>query len=121
MEGRPAPVETIDDHRHAAEKLHAMPLDFGDRENSRVRDLVDLVLLIEQDLLKPDAAAAATRQVWAERDGIEPPATLPPLPESWPDRYERLAVDHDLDAQTFPAALTLIDRLWTEMLPTRET
>lgn len=38
-------IEIIDVHRHAAEKYHAMSRDFGDRENSRVRDLVDLMLL----------------------------------------------------------------------------
>jgi hypothetical protein len=50
--GIPAPViEIIDVHRHAAEKLHAMSRDFGDRENSRVRDLVDLIILLEHGLL----------------------------------------------------------------------
>src|SRR5680860_189942 len=40
----PAPeIEIIDVPRHAAEKFHAMTKDFGERENSRVRDLVDLV------------------------------------------------------------------------------
>jgi hypothetical protein len=47
-------IEIIDIHRHAAEKLHAMQKDFGDRENSRVRDLVDLVILHEHDLLDPN-------------------------------------------------------------------
>ena len=48
-------VEIVDVHRHAAEKFHAMTRDFGDRENSRVRDLLDLVLLIGHDLLDADA------------------------------------------------------------------
>lgn len=70
--GIPPPVvEIIDVHRHAAEKFHAMLRDFGDRENSRVRDLIDLVLLIEHDLLLADIAAAAARRVWAERDGLD--------------------------------------------------
>jgi hypothetical protein len=48
--GVPAPVvEVIDAHRHAAEKFQAMLRDYGDRENSRVRDLVDLVVMIEHD------------------------------------------------------------------------
>jgi len=32
-------VEIVEIHRHAAEKLHGMLKDFGERENSRVRDL----------------------------------------------------------------------------------
>ncbi len=83
-------VEIIDVNRHAAEKFHGMLRTFDNRENSRVRDLVDVVLLVEHDLLTRNAVAAATRQVWAERDGVEPPAELPPLPEGWPAQYERL-------------------------------
>lgn len=37
--GIPSPVvEIVDVHRHAAEKFHAMLREFGDRENTRVRD-----------------------------------------------------------------------------------
>jgi hypothetical protein len=114
--GIPAPViEIIDVHRHAAEKLHAMSRDFGDRENSRVRDLVDLIILLEHGLLVPATVASATKQVWAERDGVDPPAALPSLPESWPDRCERLAAEQGLDTRSFPTAVTRVDRLWNEM------
>lgn len=117
----PAPVvEIVDVHRHAAEKFHAMFRDFGDRENSRVRDLVDLVILIEHDLLAAAAVGAAIQQVWAEREGHEPPSAIPPLPESWPDRYERLAIDHDLETRSFPAAVAVVSRLWADMLSTEE-
>lgn len=114
-------VEIVDVHRHAAEKFHAMLRDYGDRENSRVRDLVDLVLLIEHDLLTAPAVAAAAREVWAERDGVEPPTALPALPDSWPGRYERVAAEHELDSETFTAAQALVGRLWSEMFPTEET
>lgn len=120
--GIPTPeIEILDVHRHAAEKFHAMLRDFGDRENTRVRDLVDLVILIEHGLLAPATVAAAAWTVWAERDGVEPPDAIPPLPGSWPDRYERLAVDHDLDTQTFSDAGASVARLWAEMFPTEET
>lgn len=66
-------VEVIDIQRHAAEKLHGMLRSFGDRDNTRVRDLIDLVLLIERGLLDPAKVEAATRQVWVERDGVDLP------------------------------------------------
>lgn len=120
--GIPAPVvEIIDVNRHAAEKFHAMLRDFGDRENSRVRDLVDLVILTEHDLLKPEALASDIRQVWAERDGLTPPPALSSLPKSWSDRYQRSAADNSLDTQSFPAAVAVVERLWTEMFPTEES
>ena len=70
-------VEIIDVNRHAAEKFHGMLRDFGDRENTRVRDLVDLVILTEHELLEPSALAAAVRLVWSERDGVESSSYAP--------------------------------------------
>ncbi len=65
--------------------------------------------------------AVAVRQVWTERDGVEPPAVLPPLPESWPDRYDRLAAGHVLETRSFSAAVAHVAQLWAEMFPTEET
>lgn len=119
--GVPAPVvEVVEVHRHAAEKFHAMLRDFGDRENSRVRDLVDLALLIEHDQLDASRVAEAATQVWAERDGTKPPRSLPSLPATWPERYERLAADHDLATASFAAAVEAVERLWADMFPTEE-
>lgn len=114
-------VEIIDLNRHAAEKFHGMLRDFGDRENTRVRDLIDLVILSEHELLAPSALAAAVRLVWSERDGASPPATLPSLPPSWLGRYEPLAAEHNVEAVSFPAAVSTIVAMWAEMFPTEET
>jgi hypothetical protein len=63
-----AVIEIIDVHRHAAEKFQAMLRDFGDRENSRVRDLVDLVILIDyvSDTHSFPEAVALVGRFWAE-------------------------------------------------------
>ena len=114
-------VEIVDVNRHAAEKFHGMLKDYGERENTRVRDLADLVILAEHELLEPSALAAAVRLVWSERDGMSPPATLPSLPPSWPGRYERLVAEHDVKAKSFPAAVSTAVAIWAEMFPTEET
>lgn len=108
-------IEIIDIQRHAAEKLHAMHRDFGDRDNSRVRDLVDLVILYENGLLDPPRLADTVRQVWVEREERPPPTVLPAFPDSWPDRYQRLADDQNLDARTFSAAAAVVRRLWAQL------
>ena len=107
-------AEVIDVHRHAAEKFHALLRSYGERENSRVRDLVDLVILIEHDLLEPGAVSAAVDRVWRERNAADAPMAIPPLPDSWPARYEQLAIDNDLASQTFADAVMLISRFWIE-------
>jgi hypothetical protein len=118
--GVPAPrIEIIDIHRHAAEKFHGMLRDFGDRENSRVRDLVDLAILCEHDMLEPALAAKAVRQVWIERDRREPPSELPALPDSWPARYAQLVASAHVDAATYEAATRTLARLWADMFRSR--
>lgn len=109
------PIEIIDVNRHAAEKLHAMTRDFGDRENTRVRDLLDVVILVEHELLDEDALSATVRDVWMERNESPPPSALPALPASWPRTYERLVADHELAAKTFPAALDTVTALWASL------
>ena len=113
-------VEVVDLQRHIAEKFHGMLKVFEDRDNSRVRDLVDLVILSEHGLVDMSAAATAVQAVWSERDST-PPSVLPPLPTSWPDRYERLADEHGLHAATFSDAVAVVVTLWSEMFPTKET
>ena len=113
-------VEVVDLQRHVAEKFHGMLKVFEDRDNSRVRDLVDLVILSEHGLIDVSEAATAIQAVWSERDST-PPSVLPPLPTSWPDRYERLADEHGLHAATFPDAVAVVATLWSEMFPTKET
>lgn len=113
-------VDVIDIHRHAAEKLHGMLRDYGDRENSRVRDLADVMLLLEHESLEPRKLAAVATTVWQERDGEPPPTTFPPLPASWPEPYERLARDNEIEPATFDAAASRAASLWAEMFPTQE-
>lgn len=110
-------IEIVDVARHAAEKLHAMLKTFADRENTRVRDLVDLVILVEHDLLEPASVAEAARQVWIERNGTEPPRTLGDLPAGWSEPYQRVAAEHDLTADTFPEAIELVKTLWSDLFP----
>ncbi|MGE0000054.1 MAG: nucleotidyl transferase AbiEii/AbiGii toxin family protein [Ilumatobacteraceae bacterium] len=113
-------VEIIDIHRHAAEKLHAMTRDFGDRENSRLRDLVDLVLMLEHEMLTSSLLAARTTAVWAEREQSNPPRDLPPLPESWANRYGPLTEQLDIDTRSYPSAVTIVADLWRAMYPNEE-
>lgn len=110
-------VEIVDIHRHAAEKLHGMLKDFGERENSRVRDLADLMLMLDAGLLSAPQLSAAVTEVWAERDATTPPTPFPELPTSWPQRYERLAAENAINPQSFTAAVDHAVALWREMFP----
>lgn len=72
----PVAVPAVDVHQHAAEKLHAYARIYArDRPSSRVKDLVDLVLLTEAGVLSPEPLSARLRQVYAVRDVSTPPPT----------------------------------------------
>lgn len=109
-------VEIIELNRHAAEKFHGMTRDFGSRENSRVRDLVDLVILIDNDLLDLARLRHSVADVWNERNHSVPPPELPALSETWPKRYERLATEHDLDTTDFATAEQKVRLLWQQQI-----
>jgi hypothetical protein len=105
-------IEIIDIHRHAAEKLHAMQKDHGDRENSRVRDLIDLVILREHGLLDLDELRSAVWQVWQERERAAPPGSLPAFPATWPNRYEDAAAELGLATLSFADATSIAAVIW---------
>lgn len=113
-------VEIIDVNRHFAEKIHAMTTTFSDRPNTRVRDLVDLVLLIEHDLVDAPAARAELEAVFGSRPGRTVPVTIEDPPEFWSERYESLAAETDVGAKTLPDALALLRATWATISTTPE-
>lgn len=112
-------VAIVDINRHAAEKLHAMLKQFLDRENTRVRDLGDLMLMEEQELLDLPTLAVTVQKVWSERGGT-PPFPFPELPAGWSERYERLAADNDIEPRSFVEAYRRAKALWHKLFPTEE-
>ncbi len=112
-------AEVVDLHRHAAEKLHALTRRFKDRENTRVRDLVDLTILMEQHALDPQTLGESVREVWAQRDGTAPPGVIE-VPQSWHDRFEKMAHENDLMTTGFGDAVTAVMALWDRLDPPDE-
>lgn len=116
-----AEVMAVGVDQHAAEKLHALARTYaGDRPSSRVKDLVDLVLLIEADVLDPVRLRARLLVVYRERDDAKPPQQLPPPPATWAEDYVALLRRNDLDvvASTCAAAHHLVSTTYAETLAT---
>lgn len=109
-----ATVEATDRAQQFAEKLHALTRDYG-RPNSRVRDLIDLVLLIEGGLEPDDELAETVVHVFRMRATHPLPAELGDPPSDWGDRYPREAAELDVDATTLDDALELVRSFWREV------
>jgi hypothetical protein len=104
-------IEVIDVHRHAAEKFHALTSTYHDRPNTRVRDLIDLTIMIDQNQLDPVVCAQRVEETFNLRGTHQIVETLPKLPASWPTRYENLTDELETN-RTFDEALKLVEDLW---------
>jgi len=100
----PVVVATIDVHRHAAEKFHAYARIYAhDRPSSRVKDLVDLALLVEFGLDARDLGESLY-EAFNERDAKHPPPGLPPPPRDWEIPFARLARETSLESTSIEDA-----------------
>lgn len=91
---------TVSKEQQFAEKIHAYTLPRKGRSNTRVRDLVDLYLLIRIGL-DPDASRKALAATFKQRAVHSLERELPPPPDSWVRPFEALAAECriDLDCQ----------------------
>ena len=76
-----------------AEKLHAYTLPRVGRENTRVKDLVDLVLLIERTSMNAARLPEAIRETFQRRKTHEIPPALAAPPASWSKPFAEMAVE----------------------------
>jgi hypothetical protein len=105
-------IEAVDRRQHFAEKIHAVTRDYGNRPNTRVKDLVDLVLLIESGLVADAAVAEAVRHVFAVRRTHPVPEKLPDPPPAWSETYPDVARGLTDLAPRLDAALDLVRGFW---------
>ncbi|SRR6266540_1593501 len=108
-------VEAVDPAQHFAEKLHAYTRPYGDRLNSRVKDLPDLVLLVGEGLAPSAELLAAVEHVFAARATHQVPAGLPDPPADWAERYATLAEELELEPRTVGEAMALLRSFWAQV------
>lgn len=99
-----------------AEKLHAYTLPRVGRENTRVKDLVDLVLLIEQTKLHTARLPKVIRETFQRRNthGI-PPMLIPP-PASWSTLFAEMAAECDLEPD-MGKHFTVVEQFFNRLSP----
>ena len=82
-----------------AEKLHAYTLPRVGRENTRVKDLVDLVLLIQRTKLDTTRLPVAIHETFQRRKTHEIPSSLLPPPASWSAPFVEMAAECGLESE----------------------
>lgn len=92
--GIAAPVfPSIAREEHFAQKIHAYTFPRTDRPNSRVKDLVDLVLLIESGRLDHERLKGDLADTFAHRATHPLPPALEPPPDFWRPTFEKMAAE----------------------------
>lgn len=104
-------IETADVPQQFAEKIHAFTRPWEDRENTRVKDLADVVLFISEGL-DPKATHEATRHVFSVRDTHPIPNELPDPPEFWNEDYAAYSEELDLPEATLDRAMATLRTFW---------
>jgi len=104
-------VALVDLDHHFAEKLAAYMTERPDRENTRVKDLTDLVLLVETGLEPTPRLRDVVKLVFAAREQ-DPPAALPTPPSAWSATYADQAASCRLTAITLDDAYRVVSEFW---------
>jgi predicted nucleotidyltransferase component of viral defense system len=78
--------------QHLAEKLHAYTLP-RDQENTRVRDLVDLVIIVSTEIVEADRLSRSVEATFAVRGTHPIPDRLPEPPISWAQPFAAIAAE----------------------------
>ena len=90
--GIPAPTVTcISKEQQFAEKLHAYTMPDRPRPNSRVKDLVDMVLMTRRFTMDLDRLVDAIDATFNRRESHSLPDVLSPPPENWTQPFVALA------------------------------
>lgn len=107
----PAVAPVLSKEQHWAEKLHAYTRHRTGAANSRVRDLLDLILLIERGSLSPDRIRSAVEATFERRATHAIPRDVLPPPREWARSFAALVAECDLD-QTLDGAYERVRDVW---------
>jgi hypothetical protein len=103
-------VPALSVEQHWAEKFHAYTRP-RETPNSRVRDLVDLVLILEREAPAIERASAAVDATFRRRGTHPVPAVVPEPPSGWAKPFTALAAECGLE-QTLATAHRRVEGFW---------
>ena len=112
---KPAYVAMLPIEQHFAEKIHAYSYPREQRPFSRIRDLVDLVLLIEQGLPEKKLVTEAIKATFNRRNTHNIPQELESPPEILEDSYSKMAEDCGITKKSMSEAFSFLQEYWGEL------
>lgn len=108
----PAVARAIPRAQQFAEKLHAYTFPWSGRLNTRTKDLVDLVLLIERGALELAQLRAALSVTFSTRGTHLLPKMLVSPPTHWKVDFPHMASEAGLSTTDLSAAFAVLETFW---------
>ena len=102
--------------QHLAEKVHAYTRPHASGESSRVKDLVDIVLLAGMRPMAAETLLEALRATFQNRQTHTLPVALPDPPSNWAAPFRRLAGEVGLKSEHLDAGIELARRFLDPVL-----
>jgi|SRR6185312_1707249 len=109
----PATVFAITKAQQFAEKFHAFTFPWTGRINTRTKDLVDLVLLIERGLPDVGQIRESLAATFVTRGTHDLPVALGPPPASWRNEFVGMAMEANLSTTDYLEAFKMLEQFWT--------
>lgn len=110
----PASVLAIPKAQQFAEKLHALTYPWSGRTNTRSKDLVDLVALIDRAQLDPVKTLDSVRRTFETRRTHEVPGEIPAPPDAWAKEFAAMAEEAGIAERDLHAAHRRLAEYWTK-------
>jgi predicted nucleotidyltransferase component of viral defense system len=101
--------------QHFAEKVHALTRPFNDRVNTRVKDLADIMLLLNRGLPDPPTVRQCVQEVFSARATHATPDRIGTPPLTWASSYSAMAGELRLNETTLDEATLRLNDYWTKL------
>jgi predicted nucleotidyltransferase component of viral defense system len=101
--------------QHFAEKVHALTRPFNDRVNTRVKDLADIMLLLNRGLSDPPTVRQCVQEVFSARATHVTPDRIGTPPLTWASSYSAMAGELRLNETTLDEATMRLNDYWTKL------
>jgi len=108
----PAKALAIPKAQQFAEKMHAYTYPWTDRPNTRTKDLVDMLLLIEKGLRADDELRRAVQATFDTRKKHDIPTDLQAPPRTWQKDFAAMAKEVELSTSDVDGGFAKLGEFW---------
>ena len=112
-----ATLQTTSRAQHLAEKIHALTRPYEDRINTRVKDLADILLLLNLGLPKTQIVKKVITEIFTSRNTHEIPSIIELPPATWAPSFSAMAKELEIAETTLESAITRINEYWKKLFP----